>query len=179
MSASAPDGTYLTGARVGGNGCGLIISGLFFAAYAADRRPEANRVTAWVGPWWSWNEPRFHPDAPVPQRNKPATAQALLEFNYDDDSCTACVAQADTIDLGCKFKPPTDPALVALVEFHHVVASSNLQYAVCDSDLVRRVAPVLEALLPVTAKSCWHEDLTRISEIFNVAAATRGTVRCG
>lgn len=173
------DGTRV-GQKLGSYGIQPYVSGLWFAAYAADRRPEANRVAAWVAPHMDhmfW-EP-MHPDAPIPQRNKPSTAQDLLDFDDGtDDGCTYTYAQSRVLELGCKFKPPKDPDLADLVAFHRVINSDTCE-DLTDVALIRRLAPLLRSLLPRIENNPWYPQCRRMVETMEAAAASGTHIYCG
>lgn len=160
---------------VGTNGSQDVLLALLFGAYAADRRPESNRVCAWVDSRWERGR-ALHPDAPRTARNRPATVRELLAFNYDcgNGECCAAVPQRATIARGVKRKPPTDPALVALVALYERFCDDADYAGTMDAGDVVDLAPVVGGLTGQLEVSCWYPIVTAVAELF-VAAAVAGS----
>lgn len=183
------------GTRVGTNASQYVWMGLWFAAYAADRRPEANRVCAWIGNGWGHERAgsRSHPGRafytgpdgpPRIERNRPCTVQPWIDFNFADtaggaDEGTALCAQDYTIRLGLKMKAVTDPVLADLVALYLACCDPADYSGTLDPDLTARLAVIFTDLAPKTVESCWHETMVRTVEVFTGAAAHRVGVSYG
>lgn len=188
IGAHAVPGDYQSpgeAARVGTNGSQIVWMGLWFAAYAADRRPEANRVCAWVdnGYGYGRNGNRSYmgspfytgPDGPPRiERNRPATVQPWIDFNFEEETHsgpkTALCVQEYTLRLGLKMKAVTDPDLADLVALFLATCDPEDYQGDLASDLSARLADVMESLLPRLTESCWYETMTETAAVFRFAA---------
>lgn len=183
VGATLPDGTHI-GEKVGTNGSQLVMMGYWFAAYAVAGRPESNRVCAWVGPGWRWNDP-FTTGVAWPQRNQPATVRALIAYSEDEDGdgvmeCGFCCAQVDTINLGRKMKPITDPMLADLLELYDNVHTNYQTSGTLSVDLTRRLADHFDFLVQFLRSSeSWFETMLSVQATFRVAADAGVGVHAG
>lgn len=179
------DGPVYTSASVG-NGGQRVVMGLLLAAYAVDRRPESNRVCAWVD-----SSPNHtiavHPRAPRSERNRPASVEALISFTYDgagdpggEPSHTAVCPVDETIRLGIKMKAVTDQALADLVTMYLAMCDPWDYSGTLSADLVRRMAKTLEELLPnLKPAGYWYDTMAKVALAFRAAAAAGATVSYG
>jgi hypothetical protein len=164
-------------ARVGTNGSGDVMLALWLAAYGATGRPDSRRVRArWYNPVrgaptevWSANE---------------SIRQARRVIATNDDACAWIIVDNHvdaTIERGCKLKAPTDPPLVALVDYwrhyqHLWDRSSDSSLGV---ELTRRLAETFTLLLPELEPSCWYDTLAEVTTLFVDAAAVGAAVSHG
>ena len=183
ISCKTPDGYEAF--RIGTNGCQVIVSGYMFAAYAVAHQRESARVCAWVAPHWSGTRVPQHPDAPRPVRNQPKTVEALIAFSTDDDNDGVaesgyCFAQDQTIELGIKMKPATDPMLCDLVELWQI-ANTKSGIGVIPAELATKISRHLdETLLEHLATSeAWFETMCEIANVFRTASAHKAEVQIG
>ena len=169
--------------KLGTNGSQVMLCGYLFAAYAVASMPESNRVCAWVAPGWSRRAP-MDANAPVPTRNQPRTVAALIAYSSDDDGDGVpesgyCLAQNDTIDLGLKFKPATDPVLRDLVTLWRAANEPSCQ-GLIDPATARRISGHMAQLIPhLETSESWYETMCDVAEIFHAAAATSAGVSIG
>lgn len=172
------------GCRVGTNGSQQVMMGYWLAAYAVARRPDSNRVCAWVDSRWE-DSPRLHREAPWTMRNRPSTVRALIAFSYDDDGdgtpeCGAVLPQHSTIERGLKLKPPADPMLVDLVAWYRQCCGPERWYGTLDPEPTARLADHVELLLPyLEASESWFEQMQLVADVFAVARERGVGVRFG
>lgn len=169
-----------------GNSAQSIVVGLWLAAYAVDGRPESNRVCAWVNsgrrPGW-----RAHPMAPRTERNQPRSVEALIAFTYDEDggrdgeqAFTAVTPVDETIRLGIKMKPVTDPVLADLVALYLAMCDPAHYSGTLAADLVARLATTMEELLPrLEAAGGWYKKSVQVARVFRAAADAGASVSFG
>ncbi len=159
---------------VGTNGAQAPMLALWLAGYGATGRRDSRRVRArWysvVGgapaQLWSADETIAH-------------ARRLIACNADGQSWITVSPDNDwTIQRGLQLKPPTDPPLVALVDYWRVYRSdgANRDLGV---DLTARLAEAFTLLLPHLEPSDWHPKLARITRLLVAAAAAGVSVSHG
>jgi hypothetical protein len=170
------DGTSQA-ARVGTNGSGDVMLALWLAAYGATGRPDSRRVRArWYSPVrgapvevWSANE-------------SIRQARTVIATNLDDCAWIIVNDRTDaTIERGIKLKPPTDPPLVALVDYwrHYQRLWDRDSDSALGVDLTRRLAETFTLLLPELKPSCWYSVLAEVTDLFVKAAAAGVSVSHG
>jgi hypothetical protein len=165
---SARHGGTSHSVRVGTNGSGRVLLALWLAAYGAAGRPDSRRVGAPAELW----------------RTEGTIRQARLAIASNLDDCAWIIVNDDsdfTIERGCKLKAPTDPPLVALVDYWR-----RLRRLWDDSDdgdlgvdLTRRLAETFTLLLPGLEPSCWYDTLIEVTTLFADAAAAGVAVKHG
>ena len=182
FSISVDGGGDYCGCGVGSNGSQHVMMGYWLAAYAVARRPDSDRVCAWVDSHCGHSR-RLHRDAPWTARNRPATVRALIAFSYDGDGIAECGAifpQHSTIERGLKLKPPADPMLADLVAWYQRCCSNECWYGTVDPALTARLAGHFEQLLPFLEPSVsWFEQMELVAGVFAVVRDRGVGVRYG
>jgi hypothetical protein len=160
--------------------------GLWFGAYAADGRAEANRVCAWIGNGYDDRRPFYEAQpgdgSPVRlARNRPGLVQPWIDFGYLDqgNECTCLVARDKTIRLGVKMKAVSDPELAALVDFYLACSDPVEYWGVLDVAQVGVLAGLFNALVWRFEQSPWYETMVEVTEVFGTAWARGLGVRFG
>jgi hypothetical protein len=157
---------------VGAPGSGRPMLAMWLAAYGATGRSDSRRVRA------RWYEViRGAPDGLWMADETIRHARALIAANHDNLSwITVCERTDFTIERGCKLKAPTDPPLVALVDYWQRLRSlwDDGDDGDLGVDLTARLAETFTLLLPELAPSIWHPTLAQVTDLF-VRAAAAGT----
>jgi hypothetical protein len=164
-------------ARVGTNGSGDVMLALWLAAYGATGRPDSRRVRA------RWYRPVGGAPAQVWSADE-TIRQARLAIAANDDDCAWIIVDDHvdfTIERGCKLKAPTDPPLVALVDYwrHYQRLWDRDSDGDLGVDLTRRLAETFTLLLPELEPSCWYDTLAEVTALFTAAAAAGTSVSHG
>lgn len=151
-----------------------MLLALWLAGYSAAGRPDSRRVCA------RWYRPVRGAPAEL-WRAEGTIRQARLAIASNLDDCAWIVVNDDsdfTIERGCKLKAPTDPPLVALVDYWRRLCGlwDDGDLGV---DLTRRLAETFTLLLPGLEPSCWYDTLIEVTTLFADAAAAGVAVTHG
>lgn len=141
---------------------------VLFAAYAAERLPEANRVAAWVTSS-DWPPSRtggsYRPGADL--RAKPVAVGRLLDC-ADQGRCWLTLSDRTDIARGLRARPPSCPVLGGLVVVWHATRAAMTRL---DPDDVATAAAAVRELAPRWATTTGAPDVEPIAAVLSDAAS--------